>query len=152
MTSRRLTMSSSRNFPRVTEPFSRALARNVTIAAVVALVVALVRRDLTLLLPVATLAMWFSLGGHYVELAFLNGVRGRLHSDYWTQAIGRLMVWSAGGALLYAGMSATARLLWAEAWFLKPWWFGGLAFPAIELAVHAVLALRRRPNFYDGRG
>jgi hypothetical protein len=138
--------------PRFEEPFRRTLARNLTIAAVVGAVFAIQRRDLELLLPVTILAMWFSLGGHYVELAFLNGVRPRIPQRRITQALARLLVWSCGGAVLYACVAATARALPVAAPPLKLWWFGSVLFIGVELAVHAVLAIRGLGSFYDGRG
>jgi hypothetical protein len=101
---------------------------------------------------VTALALWFSLGGHYVELAFLNELRARLPRRRLTQALVRLLVWSGGGAVLYACMAGTARALPMETPPLRPWWFGGVLFIGVELTVHAVLAIRGLPNFYDGRG
>jgi hypothetical protein len=144
--------SRSSSSPRFEEPFLRTLARNVTIAAVVGAVLAFQRRDPKLLLPVTALALWFSLGGHYVELAFLNGVRPRLPQRRLTQALMRLLVWSCGGALLYVCMAITARALPIGAPPLRLWWFGSVLFIGVELAVHAVLAIRGLPNFYNGRG
>ena len=138
--------------PRFEEPFRRTLARNVTIAAVVGAVFAFRRGDIALLLPVTVLAMWFSLGGHYVELAFLNGVRARFPQHRLTQILLRLGAWACGGALLYACMAATARVLLIHAPPLQPWWFGSVLFIGIELAAHAALAVRGLPNFYNGRG
>ena len=86
--------SRSRSSPHFEEPFRHTLARNVAIAAVVGAVFAFQRRDLKLLLPLTALALWFSLGGHYVELAFLNGIRARLPQRRLTQALARLLVWS----------------------------------------------------------
>lgn len=56
--------------PRFVEPFGRTLARNAIIAVVVATVFALVQHRLWLIGPVALLALWFSLGGHYVDVIF----------------------------------------------------------------------------------
>jgi len=134
------------------EPFRRALARNVALAAVVGMGLALQRHDRKLLLPVAALALWFSLGGHYIELAFLNGLRARIPQGRLAQAGGRLLVWFSGGVLLYVGMAATARVLAIEAPRLRLWWSGGFLLIGVELAVHALLAMRGRPNFYNGRG
>ena len=74
----------------------------------------------------------------------------------------RVGVWLVGGIVLAFGMRFTATLLislgaghrWVAhslVWWPK-WWLGGLAFIAIELAVHLVLQLRGKPNFYNGRG
>jgi hypothetical protein len=63
-------MQASSRWPRFEEPFRHTLARNVALAAVVGAVLALLGHDLKLLLPLAALALWPSLGGHYIELAF----------------------------------------------------------------------------------
>jgi len=143
--------SSSRG-PRFAEPLRRTLVRNVTLAAVVGAALALQRHDVKLLLPFATLALWFSLGGHYIEVAFLNGLRGRLPQGRLPQTVGRLLVWFGGGVVLYALMAATARALPIRPPPLRLWWYGGLLFIGIELAAHAVLAARHLPNFYNGSG
>jgi len=134
------------------EPLRRTLARNVAIAAGVGVVLALQRHRLRLLLPIAALALWFSLGGHYVELAFLNSVRARFSQDRLTQAGLRLLVWFGGGVGLYVLMAASARLLPLEPPPLRMWWYGGLLLIGVELAVHGLLAVRGRRNFYSGRG
>src|SRR2546430_2687515 len=84
-------MQSSSSWPRFAEPFRRALARNVALAAVAGGVLALQRHNLGLLLPLAALALWFSLGGHSIELAFLNGLRARIPPGRLPQAIARLL-------------------------------------------------------------
>ncbi len=134
------------------EPSRRTLARNVALAAGVGVVFALQRHSLRLVLPVAALALWFSLGGHYVELAFLKGLRARLSQGRLTQAALRLLVWFAGGVVLYVFMAASARVLLLEAPPLRMWWYGGVLLIGVELAVHGLLAMRGRPNFYSGGG
>jgi hypothetical protein len=145
-------MQSRSGSTRLEEPFGRTLARNLTIAAVAGLAFALQRADLTMLLPAAALALWFSLGGHYVELAFLNGIRPRVPDGRLTRALVRLLVWACGGVLLYAGAAATALALPIARPPLRLWWLGSVLFIGLEIVVHATLAVRRRPNFYDGRG
>ena len=113
---------------------------------------ALQRHRLRLLFPIAALALWFSLGGHYVELAFLNGLRARFSQGRLTQAGLRLLVWFAGGVVLYVLMAASARILPLDPPPLRMWWYGGLLLIGVELAVHGLLAVRGRPNFYSGRG
>lgn len=134
------------------EPLRRTLVRNVALAAGVGVVFALQRHRLRLLFPIAALALWFSLGGHYVELAFLNRLRARVSQGRLTQAGLRLLVWFAGGVVLYVLMAASARILPLDPPPLRMWWYGGLLLIGVELAVHALLAVRGRPNFYSGRG
>ena len=134
------------------EPLRRTLVRNVSLAAGVGALLALQRQSLRLFLPVAALALWFSLGGHYVELAFLNSFRARLSQGRLTQVALRLLVWFAGGVVLYVLMAASARVLPLEAPPLGMWWYGGVLLIGVELAVHGLLAVRGRPNFYSGRG
>ena len=101
---------------------------------------------------IAALALWFSLGGHYVELAFLNGLRARIPQGRLTQVGLRLVVWFTGGVVLYVLMAASARALPLEAPPLRMWWYGGLLLIVVELAVHGLMAMRGKPSFYSGRG
>jgi hypothetical protein len=145
-------MQTTNTSPPITEPFWRLLARNLAIAAVVSAVITLVRHEFRAFLPVVALALWPALGGHYVELTFGNGIRARISSGRLTQTVVRLLVWFAGGVVLYLCMCATSRVLPIRALPVRLWWFGGLLFIGLELAVHAFLAIRRLPNFYNGRG
>jgi hypothetical protein len=134
------------------EPFARTLARNVAIAVILGAALAIRQRDLALVLPNSALALWFSLGGHYVEVAFLNGIRPRIASTWLAQRSARLAAWFTGGAMLYVLMATTARVLPVHAPPLKSWWMGGLILIGVEFVAHASLAFRGRPNFYDGKG
>jgi hypothetical protein len=140
------------SWPRIEESFYHTLARNIAIAIVVAGIVALVRHDLGALLPVAALALWPSLGGHYVELAFVNQIRTRISRDWVIQAIARVVVWFIGGILLYLCMVVTAYALPITPLPLRLWWCGGFLFIGVELVAHAFLALRGDASVYDGRG
>jgi hypothetical protein len=142
----------SEGWPRVQEPVRRTLARNLTIAIVVSVMIAVVRRASLLVLPGTVLALWPSLGGHFVEIAFLDGVRSRLPRARLVQASVRLAWWLAGGALLGAALIATAHALRMAGLPWRWWWMGAPIFVGIELGVHAVLALRGRPSFYRGDG
>jgi hypothetical protein len=145
-------MQSSSSWPRREEPLRRTLTRNVLLAVGVGAVLALQRHDLKQLVPFAALALWFSLGGHYIELAFLNGLRARIPAGRLTQAGVRLVVWFSGGALLYVAMVSMARALPVRVPPLWLWPYGGVLLIGVELAVHAVLATRGLANFYNGRG
>ena len=99
------------------------------------------------------LAFWYSFGGHWVEVWFLNWLRPHLSAARAAQVAARVAVWFAGGTGLGLGAALTAMLLAG----IRPsqwpaWWFGGLGLVALELVVHLLLRLRGRPNFYDGRG
>lgn len=128
------------------------LIRNVTIAVAVGAAVALQQRDLKLMPLVACLALWFSLGGHLVEVTFLNVLRARLPRRRAVQVFARLVVWLVGGAVLYLCMAATAQVLAVRGLPPRLCWLGGVAFTSVELVIHAVLAGRGRPSLYDGRG
>jgi hypothetical protein len=94
-------------------------------------------------LPIAFLvALWPSLGGHYVEVFFLKFLRPSLPSSMRTPV--RLGVWFLAGIVLAFAMQLTA--------FGPQWWVGGLGFIGIELIVHLLLQLRWKPNFYNSLG
>jgi hypothetical protein len=145
-------MGPSVDAARCHEPVGRTLARNVIIAVAVGAVFAFRRRDLGLLLPISALAIWVSLGGHYVEVLFLDILRPRIPKAPLHQRSVRLAVWFAGGSMLYVPMMMTARLVSIHTLHAASWWLWGLLFVGIELVVHAAMALRGSPNFYRGDG
>jgi hypothetical protein len=104
--------------------------------------------------PLASAVMlWPTLGGHYVELAFLDGVRPTLPASRVAHALARIAVWFVAGVLLAVAMRFTAIALHAPRPLpLSAWWIGGFAFIAIELVAHVGLQARGRSSFYDGRG
>jgi len=134
---------------RFEEPLWKTLVRNVGIAAAVGAVLALSRRRLSSVGLFTLLALWFTLGGHYVEVMFLNVVRGQWPKRRSTQVIARLAVWFVGGCVLFLGMSITARLLSIHSLDHRALWIGGGLLIGIELVVHLLGLFRRRPNFYE---
>jgi hypothetical protein len=135
------------------EPLRTTLFRTGTIAMVVGAVLArswggLARWPLAILL-----VLWPSLGGHWVEVWFLNSLRPRLFTAYGVQVAARVAVWFVGGIGLAIGMRLTAMALGSYRMARWPaWWIAGLAFIGIELLAHLALQLRGRPSFYNGRG
>ena len=143
-------MQPNSNWTPFREPIGRTLARNISIAVVVGAALAFWKHNVGLWAPFSALAIWFSLGGHYVEVVFLNGIRPRIPGARLTQLLARLAAWFAGGAILYVFMAATARVLLTHAPRLGLWWLGGLFLIGVELVAHAVLALRGSSSFYNG--
>lgn len=132
------------------EPLHVTLVRTGVIALVVGLVTARVQTHPSSWPQWTAFALWFTFGGHWVELWFLNLVRPRLAATRWEQITGRLFTWLVGGTLLMVGARITASLLGTPSMRLPPWWLGGPAFLCVELVVHALPQLRGHPNFYNG--
>jgi hypothetical protein len=134
------------------EPLRATLTRTVGIALIAGAAVAWRWGSLTQWPVLSVLMLWPSLGGHYVELAYLDIVRPRVSDSRAAQTLARMAVWFVGGALMVIAMHFTAILLRAP----KPlptsaWWIGGFVFIGIELVVHLVLHARGRSSFYSGR-
>ncbi|HWR82571.1 MAG TPA: hypothetical protein VN285_04655 [Candidatus Deferrimicrobium sp.] len=64
----------------------------------------------------------------------------------------RLLVWFAGGCVLFGGMKLTSSWLGNNTLENVPWYVGGLLFIIVELCVHAIMAGLKRDNFWNGRG
>jgi hypothetical protein len=139
------------------EPVRTTLLRTGAIAVALGAMLA-ARRGGIARWPAATLiALWPSLGGHFVELFFLNWLRPRLPIARGVQIAARLLVWFIGGIMLMFAMAATAQAIgelppaqWPTWW--RNCWIGGLAFIGVELIAHLFLQLRGRQSFYNGRG
>jgi hypothetical protein len=135
------------------EPLRSTLSRNGAIALVAGAVLA-GRSGGLAHWPTATLLMlWPSLGGHALEVWFLNYLRPRLLAGRAVQVGVRVGVWFVGGIGLVLCMRMTAMALAGFRPVHWPaWWLGGLAFIIIELAAHLVLQLLGRPSFFNGCG
>ena len=135
------------------EPLRTTVVRTVAIAVIAGAVFARFSGGMARW-PAATLVMlWPSLGGHWVEIWFLNWLRPRIPAARAVQIGARLCVWFAGGVGLAYGMRLTATVLAAVRPARWPaFWLGGAAFVAIELVAQVGLQLRGRPSFYNGRG
>jgi hypothetical protein len=134
------------------EPLRVTLLRTGAIAIVVGGVIAGFSGGLTRWPFLTLLVLWVSLGGHWVEVWFLNWLRPRLAVARVIQVGARLAVWFVGGIVLMLCMELTATALGSLRTHWPAWWFVGVAFIAVELIAHLALRLGRRPNFYDGRG
>ena len=132
---------------------SSVVLRNVSIAVLLGAVVTLTTGRFSRWPLAALLALWPSLGGHWLEVFFLNWLRPRLPAARGVQVLARIGLWFAGGMGFAAAMRVTAMVLAAlPAMTSWSWWLGGLGFIGIELVAHLVLMARRLPSFCDGLG
>jgi hypothetical protein len=138
------------------EPLRTTLVRTILIAVVAGTVLAAwsARSTRPIAWPVAVVLMlWLSFGGHWVELWYLNWLRPRLPAAPTVQRVARLGTWFLGGCGLGVGMMLTAHALGGMRLAEWPaWWIVGVVFIGLELVVHAVLQVRGRPSFFNGRG
>jgi hypothetical protein len=135
------------------EPLGVTLLRNGIIAVVLGAVLAGFWGGMRRWPIAVVVVLWPTLGGHLVEVWFLNLLRPLLPAARGVQAAARVGVWFVGGIGLAFCMRLTAKALTG----LRPgrwpaWWVAGLAFIGIELVAHLALQLRGRPNFYNGLG
>ena len=96
--------------------------------------------------------LWFSFGGHWVEILYLNHIRMSLPEVRWLETVVRLMGWYVGGCVLFVGMKITATMLGNPALESLQWWYGGFLFIIIELFVHAIVLAGGKNCFWNGRG
>lgn len=133
------------------EPWRTTALRTGSIALGVGLGVGLYQRHLAVVPLVTLLALWFTLGGHYVELLFRNRL-GPLLPSPGSRALARLGYWFLGGSVLYVLALATRAIFTGQRAVSWPWWTGGVLFVAGELLIHLLMRVRQQPSFYDGRG
>jgi hypothetical protein len=135
------------------EPLRITLIRTLSIAIIGGAIVALSMGRLWRWPAISLLILWPSVGGHWIDLLFLNGLRPRLPESRTIQLLARVAVWFIGGVLLAVGVRLTAWMILGHVrlpWLT--WATAGLVFIAVELMAHVALQLRGRPSFYNGRG
>ena len=134
------------------EPLRATLMRTIGIALVGGAVLAFRWGGLARWPVASAMVLWPALGGHFLELWFLNWLRPRLPDARIVQVAARLATWFVAGMILAAGMYLTARAAGLRPLHRHEWWFVGLAFIGIELTAHLALHWLGRPSFYNGRG
>ena len=135
------------------EPLRATLTRTVAIALVAGAVLAYGWGSFARWPLASALMLWPSLGGHYLELWFLNWLRPRLSGARVVQTSARVTVWFLGGIAMAIGIWLTVlALTGSRRGSLVAWWIAGVAFIGIELVAHLALQLRGRPSFLNGRG
>lgn len=132
------------------EPLRVTLVRTGLVGLVLGCVAALAQGQLSAWPQWTAFALWFSFGGHWVELFFLNWLRPRIPAARWPQVLGRVIAWLVAGTLLMIGARITALSLGMQVTRLPPWWLGSPVFLCVELLVHALPQFRGKPNFYNG--
>jgi len=122
------------------------------LALIIGIGVGAARHNFSLAPPLTLLALWFTLGGHFVELLFRNQLRQHISHGAVAQLVARVVYWFAGGSLLFEGALVTRALLGVQLRIPYSWWMAGIAFVAVELLIHLFIRSRGQANFYDGRG
>ena len=134
------------------EPWSRTALRTGALALLVGVGIGLARHRLGMV-PFATLmALWFTLGGHFVELLFRNWLWRWVPGGSVGRVLARIALWFAAGVIFAALASLTRDVLLQPGPSLIAWWIAGSGFVAVELLIHLGLRARGQPSFYDGRG
>jgi hypothetical protein len=137
------------------ETLGATLRRTLIIAFFITTVLALVlpheRSFLRFWLSTYPAVLWFPLGGHYVELTYLNFLRMRWSWFRQHRYMTRVLWWFAGGLPLGLGCWWTWIGLGADPGFELPFWWGMPFFILAECGVHAVLTVLGRPSFWNGR-
>jgi len=129
------------------EPLATTLRRTIAIALVAGLVFSVATHGGLRRWPITTvIMMWPSFGGHWIELFYLNWLRGRLPAG--ARTIARLVVWFVAGCLFGIAMALTSAALNYHPVQLPAWWLAGFGFIVVELIAHLALRLRGRPSFY----
>ena len=95
--------------------------------------------------------LWIPLGGHYVELAYLNFLRMRWGWFFRHRHVARVLVWFAGGLPLGLGCWWTWLAMGVRPQFELPFWWGMPFFVLAECVVHTALSVLGRPSFWNGR-
>ena len=144
------------DFVQYREPLLTTVFRTATIALIPALIKCFTTHNAHLFAAYFFGALWFSFGGHWVEIAWLDGIRHRLPKSCRIQKIGRITYWFVSGIVLGVFMALTIKTL--DPGFTPNFppsllILSGVAFVLIELLVHSILLQRRgRPSFYNSAG
>ncbi|MEP6961336.1 MAG: hypothetical protein ABI995_04620 [Acidobacteriota bacterium] len=97
--------------PRPQEPLRITLTRTIAIAMIVAAALSPWLGGIHRWPTLTLLGLWPSLGGHFVEVAFLNILRPRLPAARPVKFAARIALWFLAGIALAQAMRITATAL-----------------------------------------
>ena len=137
---------------RFAEPWHATALRTVGLAIAIGLGVGLIKGRLAVVPSVTLLALWFTLGGHFLELLFRNRLGQYIGNRPAVFSFARIAYWFASGAVLFEGAVATQSLFSGPMPVRLSWWLAGIGFVGVELLIHSGLRARGEPSFYDRRG
>ena len=136
------------------EPFSErwrtTALRTGLLALAVGVAVGLITGHLAVVPSVTLFALWFTLGGHFLELLFRNRLSQHVSDQPAARMLARVAFWFVGGAVLFEAAQATQTLFARRV--SVPWWLAGIGFVGVEFLVHLGLRARGEASVYDGRG
>ena len=145
-------MTQHSEFIPIREPLRSTALRTVSIAMAPALIKGVATHTGSAFASLLFGGLWFSFGGHWAEMVWLDGIRHRLPKSPVVQMLGRITFWSVTGMVLGVPMGFTMRLLDPK---LNPPTLVsmGVAIVLVEIVVHyLVLHLRERHSFYNSAG
>lgn len=134
------------------EPWRTTALRTGLLALAVGVAVGLIKRHLAVVPSVTLFALWFTLGGHFLELLFRNRLRPFVSDQPAARTLARVAFWFAGGAVLFEAAQATQTLFARRLSVPLSWWVAGIGFVGVEFLVHLGLRARGEASVYDGRG
>jgi hypothetical protein len=134
------------------EPWRTTALRTGLLALAAGIGVGLIKGHLALVPWVTLFALWFTLGGHFLELLFRNRLRHYISDQPAALALARAAYWFVGGVVLFEAAQATQTLLARRMAVPLSWWMAGVGFVGVELLIHLGLRARGEPSVYDGRG
>jgi len=110
------------------EPWRKTALRTGSLALAIGFGVGLYQRRIEVVALATLAALWFTLGGHFAEVFFLNRLRHRIGSRVAVRAEARLIYWFVAGSILYAGALTTLAILTGRSATRWAWWAGGAFF------------------------
>ena len=138
------------------QPFSErwrtTALRTGLLALAAGVAVGVIKRHLAVVPSVTLFALWFTLGGHFLELLFRNRLREFVSDQPAAQMLARIAYWFLGGAVLFEAAQTTQALFARHVSVPFSWWLAGIGFVGVELLVHLRLRARGEASVYDGRG
>jgi len=139
------------NWPPYREPIHVTLTRTVLLGLGVGVLSSRLQHQPSAWPLWTAFALWFTFGGHWVELWFLNWARPRIDPARGWQVLVRVAIWLVGGTVLMFGARTTLAWIGAGSLRLPALWLGGPMLVGAELFVHGLARLRGTPSFFDGR-
>jgi hypothetical protein len=139
------------------EPLIKTVIRTILTATIIAGILYLAhvfpydgKSKLTLFAMIWLVVFCIVIGGHWLELLFINSIKFALPKNILLLYFTRIVYWFLCAVPLFFCTNFIMHVFLYDGLRLSHWFTFGIFYIGIELLMHAIMQIRYKKSFYNG--
>jgi len=145
------------NPEKITESLNQTVIRTILTTTIIAGILYLAhlfphdgKSNLTLFEMIWLVVFCIVVGGHWLELLFINRIKFALPKNILLLYFIRIVYWFLCAVPLFFAINFIMGLFLYDGLRLSHWWTFGIFYIGIELLMYAIMQIRYKKSFYNG--